>query len=142
MLFVSLFSRFLLLSIYIQKTIQKVSDHFVEKIRHESTTLNNSIANVNERYLDVKSQDPVQKSVKLNISSFVSSRLVSSPRLFKYNVSVNSNWVTSPGQNFFERANPGHPDKVFCLIPCSREKMIVEFLGAGQNFCILEETTP
>ena len=25
----------------------------------------------------------------------------------------------NPGQNFFERANPGHPGKFFCLIPCS-----------------------
>ena len=24
----------------------------------------------------------------------------------------------NPRENFFERANPGHPGKIFCLIPC------------------------
>ena len=43
------------------------------------------------------------------------------------NVSVNSNWVHppppgNPGEKFFERANPGHPGKLFCLIPCPGAK--------------------
>ena len=38
------------------------------------------------------------------------------------NVSVNSNWVNPPPrENFFERANPGHPGNL-CLIPCPRGK--------------------
>ena len=44
------------------------------------------------------------------------------------NVSVNFNWVHPPPppgnarENFFERANPGHPGKFFCLIPCPGAK--------------------
>ena len=41
-------------------------------------------------------------------------------------VSVNSNWVhpplANPWENFFEQANPGHPGKFFCLIPCPGAK--------------------
>ena len=28
----------------------------------------------------------------------------------------------NPGENFFEQANPGHPGKFFCLIPCPGAK--------------------
>ena len=28
----------------------------------------------------------------------------------------------NPGDNFFERANPGHPGNFFCLIPCPGAK--------------------
>ena len=28
----------------------------------------------------------------------------------------------NPGENFFERANPGQPGKFFCLIPCPGAK--------------------
>ena len=28
----------------------------------------------------------------------------------------------NPWENFFERANPGHPGKFFCLIPCPGAK--------------------
>ena len=28
----------------------------------------------------------------------------------------------NPGENFFERANPSHPGKCFCLIPCPGAK--------------------
>ena len=52
-------------------------------------------------------------------------------------VSVSSNWVHPPGnprENFFERANPGHTGKFFCLIPSPGAKMMVEFPGVGQNF--------
>ena len=40
----------------------------------------------------------------------------------------------NPGEKFFERANPGHPGKFFCLIPCPGEKMMVEFPGGGAKF--------
>ena len=48
----------------------------------------------------------------------------------------------NPRENFFERANPGHPSKIFCLIPCPGAKMMVEFPGVGQNFPKLERTAP
>ena len=31
----------------------------------------------------------------------------------------------NPGENFFERANPGHSGILFCLIPCP----------GGKNYC-------
>ena len=35
----------------------------------------------------------------------------------------------NPWENFFERANPGHPGNSFCLILCPGAKMMVEFPG-------------
>ena len=49
-------------------------------------------------------------------------------------VSVNSNWVHPPGnprENCFERANPGHPGKTFCLIPCPEAKNDGRIPGGG-----------
>ena len=40
----------------------------------------------------------------------------------------------NPGENFFERINPGHPGKFFCLIPWPGQKMMVEFPGGGAKF--------
>ena len=48
----------------------------------------------------------------------------------------------NPGENFFERANPGHPGKFFCLIPCPGAKNDGRIPGVGQNFPRLKETTP
>ena len=59
--------------------------------------------------------------------------------------SIPTGYIPPPGnprENFFERANPGHPGKIFCLIPCPGAKMMVEFPGVGQNFPKLEETAP
>ena len=36
-----------------------------------------------------------------------------------------------PRENFFERANPGHPGKFFCLIPCPGQNMMVKLPGGG-----------
>ena len=49
----------------------------------------------------------------------------------------------NPRENFFERANPGHPGKFFLSnsLPLG-QKMMVEFPGVGQNFPKLEETAP
>ena len=48
----------------------------------------------------------------------------------------------NPRENFFERANPGHPGKIFCLIPCPGTKNDSRIPGVGQNFPKLEETAP
>ena len=49
-----------------------------------------------------------------------------------------------PGQpqgKLFEPADPGHPSKFFLSNPLpSGQKMMVEFLGVGQNFSKLVET--
>ena len=55
------------------------------------------------------------------------------------NVSVNSNWVLpplpgNPRENFFERANPGHPGNFFCLIPCPGAKNDGRIPGGGAKF--------
>ena len=52
-------------------------------------------------------------------------------------VSVTSNWVHPPGnpwENFFERANPDHPGKFFCLIPCPGAKNDGRIPGGGTKF--------
>ena len=52
-------------------------------------------------------------------------------------VSVNSNWVHTPGnprENVFERANPGHPGNFFCLIPCTWAKNDGRIAGGGAKF--------
>ena len=53
-------------------------------------------------------------------------------------VSVDSNWVHplpgNPRENFFERANPGHPGKIFCLIPCPGAKNDGRIPGGGATF--------
>ena len=48
----------------------------------------------------------------------------------------------NPGENFFERANPGHPGKFFCLIPCPGAKNDGRIPGGGAKFPKLEETAP
>ena len=48
----------------------------------------------------------------------------------------------NPGENFFERANPGHPGKFFCLIPCPGAKNDGRIPGDGAKFPKLEETVP
>ena len=40
----------------------------------------------------------------------------------------------NPRKNFFERANPGHPGKIFCLIPCPGAKNDGRILGGGAKF--------
>ena len=40
----------------------------------------------------------------------------------------------NPGENFFERANPGHPGKIFCLIPCPGAKNDGRIPGGGAKF--------
>ena len=45
-------------------------------------------------------------------------------------------------ENFFERANPGHPGNFFSNSLPPGQKMMVEFPGMGQNFLKLEETAP
>ena len=40
----------------------------------------------------------------------------------------------NPGENFFERANPGHPGKFFCLIPCPGAKNDGRIPGGGAKF--------
>ena len=57
-------------------------------------------------------------------------------------ISVVSNWAHPPpppppgnvGENFFERANRGHPGKFFCLISCPGQKKWSNSPGVGQNF--------
>ena len=51
----------------------------------------------------------------------------------------------NPGENFFERANPGHPGKFFCLIPCPGAKNDGRIPGDGaklsqtrRNFSVLK----
>ena len=66
---------------------------------------------------------------------------------FEAYVSVDSNWVHpppgNPRENFFERANPGHPGKIFCLIPCPGAKNDGRIPGGGAKFSPkLEETAP
>ena len=39
-----------------------------------------------------------------------------------------------PREIFFERANPGHPGKTFCLIPCSGAKNSGRIPGGGAKF--------
>ena len=39
-----------------------------------------------------------------------------------------------PPGNFFERANPGHPGKMSCLIPCPGAKNDGRILGGGTKF--------
>ena len=48
----------------------------------------------------------------------------------------------NPGENFFERAYPGHPGNFFCQIPCPGAKNDGEFPGGGAKFAKLEETAP
>ena len=73
---------------------------------------------------------------KLIFSCFASIWPYFSPT--KYYVSVNSNWVHpppgNPGEDFFERANPGHPGKIFCLIPCPGAKNAGRIPGDGAKF--------
>ena len=59
-------------------------------------------------------------------------------------VSVNSNWVHLPGnpQEIFWSKQIPATRAIFCLSPCPRAKMIVEFPRVGQNFPKLEETAP
>ena len=40
----------------------------------------------------------------------------------------------NPGENFFERANPGRPGKFFCLIPCPGAKNDGRIPGGGVKF--------
>ena len=40
----------------------------------------------------------------------------------------------NPGENFFERANPGHPGKFFCLIRCPGAKNDGRIPGGGAKF--------
>ena len=40
----------------------------------------------------------------------------------------------NPQENFFERANPGHPGKNFCLIPCPGAKNDGRIPGGGEKF--------
>ena len=40
----------------------------------------------------------------------------------------------NPGENFFERANPGHPGKFFCLIPCPGTKNDGQIPRGGAKF--------
>ena len=40
----------------------------------------------------------------------------------------------NPRENFFERANPGHPGNFFCLIPCPRAKNDGRIPGGGAKF--------
>ena len=40
----------------------------------------------------------------------------------------------NPRENFFERANPGHPSKIFCLIPCPGAKNDGRIPGGGAKF--------
>ena len=40
----------------------------------------------------------------------------------------------NPGENFFERANPGHPGKFFCRIPCPGAKNDGQIPGGGAKF--------
>ena len=54
--------------------------------------------------------------------------------LINPNISVNSNWVhLSPGK-FFQRANPGHPGKFFCLVSCPGAKNDGRIPGGGAKF--------
>ena len=39
-----------------------------------------------------------------------------------------------PRENFFERANPGHPGNFFCLIYCPGAKNDGRILGGGAKF--------
>ena len=39
-----------------------------------------------------------------------------------------------PRENFFERANPGHPGNFFCLIPCPGAKNDGRIPGGGAKF--------
>ena len=48
----------------------------------------------------------------------------------------------NPGENFFERANPGHPGKFFCLIPCPGAKNDGQIPRCGAKFPKCEETAP
>ena len=40
----------------------------------------------------------------------------------------------NPRENFFERANPGHPGKIFCLIPCPGAKNDGRIPGCRATF--------
>ena len=40
----------------------------------------------------------------------------------------------NPGENFFERATPGHPGKFFCIIPCPGAKNDGQIPGGGAKF--------
>ena len=40
----------------------------------------------------------------------------------------------NPRENFFERANPGHPGKFFCLIPCPGAKYDGQIPRGGAQF--------
>ena len=40
----------------------------------------------------------------------------------------------NPGENFFDRANPGHPGKFFCLIPCPGAKNDGRIPRGGAKF--------
>ena len=40
----------------------------------------------------------------------------------------------NPGESFLERANPGHPGKFFCLIPCPGAKNDGRIPGGGAKF--------
>ena len=93
---------------------------------------------------DRRSKRP-SKTAKSTIFRFLPEASVNSMST-QSNVSVNSNWVHPPGQprgKFFERANPGHPGKFFCLIPYPGAKNDGRIPpGMGQNFPKLEETAP
>ena len=48
--------------------------------------------------------------------------------------SIPTGYTFPPLENFFERANPGHPGKIFCLIPCPGAKNDGRILGGGAKF--------
>ena len=50
--------------------------------------------------------------------------------------------TSPPREKFFDRANPRHPGKFFCLIPCPGAKNDGRIPGGGAKFSKLEETSP
>ena len=48
----------------------------------------------------------------------------------------------NPGENFFERANPGHPGNFFWLIPCPGAKSDGQSPGGGAKFSHTPRNSP
>ena len=48
----------------------------------------------------------------------------------------------NPRENFFERANPGHPGKFFCLIPCPGAKNDGQIPGGGAKVSQTQRNSP
>ena len=62
--------------------------------------------------------------------------------LSQFQLDTSSPPLGNPLKNFFERVNPGHPGKFFCLIPCPVAKNVGRIPGGGAKFLKLEETAP